>query len=387
MVHAFYRQPGGEDRSFREEAGLLERNGVEVETFTMDNDEIASWSAAEKAAGLVWNRRIRRQVSEVIGRFAPDVVHVQNVFPGLSPSVYAAAGAAGVPVVQKLSNFRPMCVNGLLFREGKVCHDCLHSKVAWRGAARGCFRGSRPMSTAVALSQGLHRILGTWSRRVQAFIALDEHGRSVYIEAGFPAERIHVKPNFLDPFPAVGAGDGGYALFVGRIAPGKGVETLVRAWTSDLPPLKVVGDGPLLGKVTGVAGDHIEFLGRRAPDEVRKLMGRAVLQVVPSEFDEPFGRTALEAMGVGTPVLASMAGALSGVVRDGVSGAHFETGSADALRAAAKALLADSGTLPALRPTTRRDAIARFSGPENFRILMDIYRKAGVPAPAFADAA
>jgi glycosyltransferase involved in cell wall biosynthesis len=393
MVHAFYQQRAGEDRSFAAEAELLVSRGVEVELFTFDNAEIEAWSAMRKATALVWNAEMKRKVAVRIAAFRPDVLHVQNLFPGISPSVYGAANEAGVPVVQKLSNFRLFCANGMLFRDGKVCESCMGKALGWRAAVHGCYRGNRVMSGAIVAATALHRALGTWSNGVQAYVALDDDGRDRFVQAGIAPDKLFVKPNFLDPFPSPAEGRGGFALFAGRFADGKGTETLVRAWkgADDLPPLKLAGDGPLVGRVREIAGEssNIEFLGRVAPAELDLLMGQAACVVVPSEFHEPFGRVALEAMGCGTPVLSTTSGALKHVVRPGVSGAHFEPGDAEGLRELVRSLFSDADVLAALRASTREDAITRFSGDANFRILMDIYGRVGATdlRPSALDAA
>ncbi|NNE69745.1 MAG: glycosyltransferase [Rhodothermales bacterium] len=388
MIHAFYQQLGGEDRVFEAEADLLTSRGHAVDRYTFDNHEIDGWSTLKKAASLVWNREAKRAVADRIRAFRPDVLHVQNTFPGLSPSVYAAATEAGVPVIQKLCNYRLFCANGLLFRNGSDCQDCIGKRFAWRAAVHGCYRGDRVMSGAIAGAYGLHHAIGTWSRHVGAFLTLDEHGRELFVRAGLPPEKLHVKPNFLDPFPEAGPGDGEFALFVGRVAPGKGVETLIRAWALDtsLPLLKVVGDGPLMETVREMAAGlaHVEFLGRRDPTEVETLMGRAAVQIVPSEFQEPFGRVALEAMGTGTPVLSTQAGALRNVVQPGVNGQHFEAGNPADLLVRFRALSQEAGSL---RPGTRENALSRFSGEANLEMLLTAYRAAGAKdsgAPAAA---
>lgn len=381
MVHGYYQQLGGEDLVFDAEGALLESKGHTVERFTFDNHEIDSWSAAKKAAALFWNREARAQVRDLVQSFRPDVMHVQNTFPGLSPSVYAAANEAGVPIVQKLCNYRLLCANGLLFRDGHHCEDCLGKRIAWPAVVHKCFRDDRVMTGAIAGAYGLHRAMGTFTNRIGAFLALDEGGRDLFIQGGLPADRVLVKPNFLDPFPDPGSGDGNYALFVGRVAPGKGVETLVRAWVSDptLPALKVVGDGPLMQQVKDLAREagHIDFLGRVTPQEVIALMAKATIQVVPSEFREPFGRVALEAMGTGTPVLSTRSGALSGIVRPGKNGEHFSAGNAAELVAKAHVLLSIAG---GIRTQTRDDAMQRFSADANHAALMHAYRVAGATA-------
>jgi glycosyltransferase involved in cell wall biosynthesis len=378
FVHAFYQQLGGEDQTFRAEAELLRARGTTVETFTFDNQEIEGWSSARKLGNLVWNRDSKREIGQVMDSFLPDVMHVQNTFPGMSPSVYSAAADRGIPVIQKMSNYRLFCVNGLLFRDGTNCESCLGKKFAWRAAVHGCYRGNRVMSAAIAASQGLHWAIGTWGKRIAGYVALDEDGKNLFIQAGLDPEKVFVKPEMLEPFPAAGKGDGGFALFAGRLAPGKGVKTLIKAWKDqpELPPLHLAGDGPLREELEAMAADDagIRFLGRVPAADLASLMGQALCQVVPSEFKEPFGRVALEAIAKGTPVVASTRGALKNVIRHGVSGTHFSPGDVEGLRTAAHWLLEDADRLAQMRKTARKDALERFSGDANFQALMDIYR-------------
>ncbi len=378
FVHAFYQQLGGEDQTFHAEAELLRSRGTTVETFTFDNHEIDGWSTPKKVRNLIWNSETKRALGLAMDAFQPDVLHVQNTFPGMSPSIYSAAAERGIPVVQKLSNYRLFCVNGLLFRDGTNCESCLGKKFAWRAAIHGCYRGSRAMSAAIAVSQGVHWAIGTWGSHIQAYVALDEDGRSLFVQAGLPADKVFVKPEMLEPFPEAGSGQGGFALYAGRLAPGKGVKTLVRAWKDqeDLPPLLLAGDGPLRSELERMAsGDpKIEFLGRVPAADLAERMGEAVCLVVPSEFKEPFGRVALEAIAKGTPVVASTRGALKNVIRHGISGAHFDPGDVSGLRKAVRYVLEDPDRLSALRATARQDALERFSGDANYEALLDIYR-------------
>src|SRR5262249_12709039 len=157
-----------------------------------------------------------------------------------------AASRNHVPVVQTLHNYRLLCVNSLLFRDQRVCEECL-GRLPWRGVVHGCYRGSRGASAAVAGMVGAHRFAGTWRKRIATYIAVSEAAREKFIAGGLPAKKIVVKPNFIHPAPAIGAGGGGYALYAGRLSPEKGIATMLEAWQGarSAIPLKVVGEGPL----------------------------------------------------------------------------------------------------------------------------------------------
>ena len=212
-------------------------------------------------------------------------------------------------MVQTLHNFRLLCPNALLFRDGRVCEDCLGRSIPWPAVVHKCYRGSRSATAAVAAMLMVHRAMGTWWEAVDVYIALAEFCRRKFIEGGLPAEKIVVKPNFIATDPGVGGGRGGYGVFVGRLAPEKGLETLLKAWKilGGKVPLKVVGDGPMTATVEGSEAKDagIEWLGHRSAQEVYSLIGEAMFLVFPSEWYENLPRVIIEAFAKGTPVIAS----------------------------------------------------------------------------------
>src|SRR5882757_1416322 len=91
MVHNFYRIPGGEDNIVREELSMLGKNGIEVEFFSATNTDIKGPLGSITAAlQVVYNPRARRALAKKLAAFLPDVVHIHNFFPLLSPSILDA---------------------------------------------------------------------------------------------------------------------------------------------------------------------------------------------------------------------------------------------------------------------------------------------------------
>lgn len=370
IVHNAYQHRGGEDTVVESEVDLLRSHGHEVETWFRSNDDVAGMSAPSLARNTLWSGRTQHEMTTRVRRFKPDLVHAHNTFPLISPSLYWAAAHVGVPVVQTLHNFRLMCLNALFLREGKVCEDCM-GRLPWHGVARACYRGSHMASSALAGMLVLHRGLGTYRNKVACYIALNEFCRSKFIEGGLPAERIVVKPNFVDfdaPVPAHRQD----LLFVGRLSTEKGVATLATAMAqvSDVQ-LRVIGDGPEAGLLKGVTG--ISILGSQPSDVVRQELGSATALVVPSIWYENFPRTIVEAFASGTPVIASRIGALAEIVRDGETGLFFDPGSA--LDLAGK--MAWASTHPEEMALMGRKARMQyedeFSAEVNYRRLMEIY--------------
>ena len=287
-IHNNYQIRGGEDESREAEESLLREMGHQVDVYQEHNDQLVDFYPIHLALKTIWSHKAYQTVRQKLKQDPRDLIHVQNFFPLISPSVYYAAQAEGVPVVQTLRNYRLICPNGLFFREGQVCEDCLGKFVPWPGIAHSCYRQNRGATSATATMLTVHRTLHTWAKQVNLFISLSKFARQKFIEAGWPGEKIVVKPNFVHPAPSMGEGKGGYALFVGRLSVEKGLDVLLRAWEqlSCKIPLKIVGDGPLAELVVAASQQfpQIEWLGRRSMTEVHILVGEAMFLVFPSKW-------------------------------------------------------------------------------------------------------
>lgn len=379
--HDYYQQRGGEDQIFADETWLLESYGHEVVPFTMHNDEIREMGRLEVAKRTLWNRKTYADLRDLIRRRRPDIMHCTNTFPLISPAAYYAARAEGLPVVQSLHNYRMYCTNGYFLRDGNVCEDCLGKAVAWPGVVHACYRTSRAATAVVAAMQGIHRAAGTWAKVVDLYVTSCRFARRKLIQGGIPEERIVVKPNFVHPDPGPAAGDGGYAVFVGRLSPEKGLDTLLAAW-SRLPeklPLKIVGDGPLAERVRRAAADdaRIEWLGWRTLEEVCAIVGNAAFLLMTSIWYETFGRTMIEAFAKATPVIVSRTGAMEELVEDGRTGLHFTPGDPHDLVSKIKQLWADRPARMRMQQAAREEYESKYTARSNYRALMEIYARAG----------
>lgn len=378
MVHNHYQQPGGEDEVVAEETALLEEHGHRVVRYTAHNDAIQGMSNVAVAARTIWNRRSYRELRALIRREQPAVVHFHNVFPLISPSAYYAARAEGAAVVQTFHNYRLVCANSYLFRNGGPCESCVGRRFAWPAVVHACYRDSRAGSATVALMQSVHRAAGTWVRCIDAAIALTRFERDKLLTLGIPAERAHVKPNMVLPDPGPGGGGGDAIVFVGRLSPEKGVEPLLQAWQSHSvrSPLVIIGDGPMGPAVKRAQEevDTIRWLGRQPRSAVLEQLGRARAAVVPSLCYETFGRVAVEAFARGTPVLASRLGAVAEVVDDGRTGLHFQPGDGADLAAKVQQLeTLPAGALRRMREEARREYEEVYTPGANYTRILEIY--------------
>lgn len=324
VLHNRYQMSGGEDAVVEREIASLDRAGHAVEALILDNDEIRT--PLDKLRVAYNAPHARNGITAALTmaeRFAPNVVHVHNSFPLLSPGVHAVLRSRGAATVQTLHNFRVACANGLLMREGRPCERCIGGS-ALHAVRHRCYRGSLVGSVAVARMIDRHRRIGTWRRDVDRFIALTEFARERFVAAGLPAARIRVKPNGLvDPGP-LEAVDRSGLLFVGRLSAEKGVAVLAAAAQMTRAPVTVIGDGPLAPMLRG--HPNIFLLGTRDGEGVRRAMAGAKAVVVPSICYEGLPMVIPEAFSVGTPIVASRIGALGDLIEDGVTGLLAEPG-------------------------------------------------------------
>ena len=386
VAHEFYQQPGGEDQCVAAEIGLLRAQGHEVDEYFLDNDAVDQLPRVRLAARTIWSLPAFRELRELLRARRPQIAQFHNTLPLISPAGYYAARGVGVGVVQTLHNFRLVCPNAILFRDGHICEDCLGRTLKWPGVLHKCYRDSRAASAAITAMLTTHRLLGTWRKAVDAYIALSRFSRDKFIAGGLPPGRIAVKPNFVYPDPGPGTGAGGYAVFVGRLTVEKGVATLLDAWRgpAGLVPLKILGDGPLRPAVQQAAAEHasIAWLGSVPPERVYQIIGDAAFLVFPSVWHEACPRVAIEAFAKGTPIVAARGAAIAEIVDDGRTGLLFTPGDAGELAAAVRRMLAPPADLAGMRQAVRDTYEDRYTAEANYQSLMAIYRQALAGAPA-----
>jgi glycosyltransferase involved in cell wall biosynthesis len=375
-VHNFYKEPGGEDQVFAGEVSLLKQHGHFVSSFTLHNDSINSHNLFRVGSATLWNRRESARLYNSICETQADVVHFHNTFPLLSPAAYYAAWRARVPCVQTLHNYRLICPNAILYRDGHVCEDCLGKAIPWPGAFHSCYRGSTMASALTGAMLTAHRVAGTWRKKVTVYISLTDFARKKYIEGGLPADRILVKPNFLNDDPGPGEGGNG-ALFVGRLTESKGIRVLLQAWRllAGLLPLLIIGDGPLAGEVAEATKciPGVQWLGRQPKEVVFTYMCASSALVMPSVWYEAFPMTVVEAFATGLPVVASNLGSLATLIQDRRTGLHFAPGDAADLAAKMRWAVTHWDALNRMRLDARGEFESHYTAERNYSALMGIY--------------
>jgi len=385
MLHNRYREYGGEDAVADAEITLLRSRGVEVlslDAYNHTDSRLRLKGSLALAMHSHWSKESYDGVRRICREFQPDVAHTHNFWMRLTPAVHAACHDEGVPTIQTLHNFRLFCVNAQFQRSGHTCHDCL-ARVPWRGVVHRCYRDSFMASAAVARMIMTSRLHNIWSERVNAFIVLSEYARRLFITGGIPAERIRIKPNFVEDRSSVRMPPSRSAqfLFVGRLSPEKGVATLLCAWAECRVGLEarliILGDGPERNRLLNQAvrlgiSDRVTFMGYQQPVEVMSLLGGARAVIIPSLYQECFPRILAEALSAGRPVIASQICGLDELVTPDI-GLLAPPSNAAALAELIETLYQDPSLADRLGAAARARYLLAYTPQRNFDTLMQIY--------------
>lgn len=364
-----------------QEGALLRAHGHVVENFERFSDHITEWSLARKAllpAQVVWSDQARRSLVETLGRVQPDVVHIHNTFPLLSPSVLYACRAERVPVVVTFHNYRLVCPTGELFRDGAICHDCVDRRLPLTAVRHGCYRGSALATLPLAAGLVAHR--GAWRKMVSAYIFLSEAQRDIIALDEVPAARSFVKPNFVPFRPAPDVAPDHMVVYAGRMADTKGIPLLMEAWdrysseARQRPLRLVVAGGRPRQRLSGRAEAAMECLGVLSRSDCLAVMARARAVIVPSAWEEAFGLVVVEAMAAGVPSVASAHGSFPELITNGRDGVLFEPGNACALAEVFRDIELDPERYAMLGRAARRTYERRFTPEVNVEELLGIYQ-------------
>jgi glycosyltransferase involved in cell wall biosynthesis len=301
IVHEFYRsnQPSGENEVVLAEAAALARAGIACAVISPSGTgQLSPWSA-----GLSALRGGSVDLEDELSSFDPDVVHVHNTFPSISRSALSKVAS---PLVLTLHNYRHFCVNGLLFRQGRICHDCLGSSLM-KGVIHSCYR-SRPASAAVAVDMR-RRGKDVLLERADHLLCLSATQESIVRAQVTSPDRVLLSPHFVpdDLVSAstqlVDAVGEDYYFVASRLGPEKGVARLVDVWPRAAPLLVIAGEGAD-ERMLAHRPRNVVLIGRKPRVEVLKWVRRARAVIVPSLWYETFGLVQIEAMAHGVPTIA-----------------------------------------------------------------------------------
>ncbi|MDF2187459.1 glycosyltransferase family 4 protein [Paraflavitalea sp. CAU 1676] len=372
---------GGEDTTVQAEVDLLISRGHNVKVLLFENS-ISHGLKSKLVAGWqsIYNRTSAAKLSVEVKQFSPDIIHVHNFFFVASPAVFWAARKHKIPVVATIQNYRLICANALLLRDNQVCELCVHHLFPWHGIRHKCYHHSAVASAMVGAMSGIHKLIGTWKKKVDAYIVPAQFIGNRLLDSSLQLKRgqVKVKRNFIDD-PGFSGFDNreNFYLFVGRLSAEKGVKVLLESFKDlNVGEVVIVGDGPdeeILKREFGHL-DHVKFAGRKAKGEVIALMKACKALIFPSIWYEGLPLTIIEALATGTPVIASALGAMTEMLSEGDGGLLFEAGNVGHLRQAIESFekLGDAGR-QAIGEAARKIYQDRYHPTVCYQQIIDIY--------------
>lgn len=350
----FYRR-GGAEAIFLDHMSLFEDIGWDAVPFAMQHPENlpSDWSRyfvseieygressaltkVKQAAKIIYSREAQQNLSQLLEAAKPDIAHAHNVYHHLSPSIFATLKQHNIPVVMTVHDLKLACPAYKMLVDGHVCEQCKGGRI-YNVVANRCIKGSVSLSGLVFVETAVHRMLGLYRNKVDRFVVPSRFYREKLIEWGWPPEQLVYIPNFVETdhlTPVYEAQD--YLLFAGRLAPEKGLKTLITAAAKSGVKLVIAGTGPDEAELKALAAElnaPVVFAGYVTGEKLHRLIGEARALVLPSEWYENAPVSILEAYALGTPVIGARIGGIPEMIREGETGLTAEAGNADDLAA------------------------------------------------------
>ena len=379
VAHNRYLYRGGEDTVVDAEVNLLRQRGHQVWVYSRDNTELQYLAPFEAAKTTFWSRQTVQELQKIHQQFSPDLIHAHNTFPLISPSLYGVAKKLRIPVVQTLHNFRLVCPQAMLLREGKHCEECV-GKLPWRAIVHRCYRHSLPQTALTSTMLMVQRMRGVWHQQISRFIVLNQLCREIFERGGLPVDKLRIKPNFVESPEAPQWQHRQGGLFIGRLSTEKGIAVLIDA-LNKLPGhrIDVFGKGPLQALVE--ASPHLRYGGFQSSDVLRQKLNDAAYLVMPSTGMESFGLVAIEAFACGTPVIGTRHGGLRELIRHGHNGLLVPPNDPNALASAIAYAESHPDQMRRMGMAARKNYLTSYTPERNYEQLIQIYHEAVNPAP------
>lgn len=337
----------------------------------------AIWLGALRAFfSGIYNPWSRKQFRDLLRRECPDIVHVHNLFPFISPSILPEAKSAGIPVVMTVHNYRLVCPNGLHYVNGRICERCVGGHEYWC-VFKNC-AGAFGKSLGYALRNWRARVCRFFQNNISVFACLTEFQRNRLIQSGFSADQLVVVPNMVQiSDKELPIQDGEYIGFSGRLSKEKGISTLVEAAKKcrDIPFSAVGGYSSTPGLIAGIP-DNFKLLGFCVGEKLEIFYLRAQVIVLPSICFEGFPTVLIEAMLASKPIICSRIGGLPEIVEDGVTGLLVEPGNAEDLAEKIRYLWRRPELCRQMGAAGREKALREYSPDKYYERLMGVYKKA-----------
>jgi glycosyltransferase involved in cell wall biosynthesis len=376
FVHNFYQIPGGEDSVFYNELKLLKIYGIDIETYTVHNKNINSYlSKISVIIFTIFNSVAFFKFYIYLSKLKPDIVHIHNFFPLLSPSIFWACKLKKIPVVHTLHNFRIVCPTATLMLDGQITEKSINRN-SWWAIKKRVYKNSLVGTAVLSGMIEFNKFIGTWNNAVTKLIALTDFAKQKYIEAGISESKLVVKPNFVDGSTPPDFNKENYGIFVGRLSEEKGIEHLLKAWKNIDYPLLVVGDGPQKDLLINNSNSNVIYKGKLDKSDVMELVSKAKFLVMASTWYEGLPMVLVEALSVGTPCIVPNLGGMASVIKDNICGLRYQPNDIDDMRKTVNQLIADQELAERLAQGAYNEFMENYTPQKNYQQLIDIYQSA-----------
>lgn len=337
QVHNDYLIAGGETESTCLIGNLLEENNIEVIRYYKKNTEISNLSIFKKilyGINSIFNFKTKKEVEKIIQEQKIDFAIVHNVSPIISNSIYYVLKKNNIPIYKYIQNYNLLCLNGAMNCSEEVCRKCIKNKNFY-GLKKRCYKESFFYTLIKLINKHIFDIY--FKNSITTYISISDFVKSkhlyynftniktIYHFVGLINNKIQEKPHNSIK----------YYLYMGRLSEEKGVKTLLKVFKM-LPNEKLIimGDGELVVEVQNFIkseASNIEFIGYKTGSEKEEIIRNAYCTIVPSEWEEPFGRIVIESYRHGIPVICTDSGGLKELVSEGITGFKYKSGNIDEL--------------------------------------------------------
>lgn len=400
-VNNYHYRRGGSDVVYLEHAALMEGLGWENSYFSMRHpknletpwssyfvEELEfghaySWTQKLSMAGkAVYSFEAQRKLRLLLDKHHPDIAHLHCIYHHLSPSILPVLKERGVPTVMTAHDLKIACPAYKMLNSGGICERCKDESVV-NVLTHRCVRNSLGASAIVMIESGLQRTMRTYRRYLDRVVTPSLFFLDKFVEWGWPREQFVHIPNYVDAAnfePRFEPGE--YFLYFGRLAPEKGVGTLIRAAAEACVSLKIAGTGPesdAMKMLNEELGKPAEFLGFRSGPDLHELIRNSRAVVLPSEWYENAPMSVLESFALGKPVIGARIGGIPEMIEEGLNGWTFPSGEVSELAEHLKKVRgAAADDLARMGKQARVFVEANFSRDRYAHAMIDLYAHLGV---------
>ncbi|MEE9342435.1 MAG: glycosyltransferase family 4 protein [Gammaproteobacteria bacterium] len=407
-LNSYHYRRGGSDAVYFEQDQMFREQGWDTGFFSMHHpsNDPSEWSKyfidelefggdyglldkLSMAGKVIYSLEAKKKMNQLIDDWRPDIAHAHCIYHHLSPSALAALKDRGVPTVMTAHDLKLACPAYKMLNSNGICEKCKGGNLLHVVKNR-CLHGSLAVSTLVMVESAVHKMFGMYKNNLDKIVAPSRFFEKKLIEWGWPQEKLVYIPNNIDTShyePQHQVGD--YLFYFGRLAPEKGVATLLKAASQAGVKLHLAGTGPIEAELKQLAselGCDATFHGFCKKDEFLPMLNNARAVVLPSEWYENAPMSVLEAYALGKIVIGADIGGIPEMIEEGETGYLFESGNQQALSEAIETVFSKTDDqLVSMGRTAREYVATKFTAQKYYESMAALYTELGAGSEAIAD--